>query len=230
MKKLLLLLALVAVQCGCNSEQEAANRDREAKQAQRELERVERERQTAVMIESVQVSLSDLGRSAKAEDVAKACEPVLEENLFNKNSEVAASCGKAYLVLARRALKRDDLGAADLSLQHLRLTHYEDADLPEIEADLRARRAREEFIAKSDERSLYAGELRNHFLDQSLDIKVSVSGKHDERLKLTYVLFNDVWLHNFKKGSLIDEIRGKGFRRVDLTDGYNWGYYLTFGD
>jgi hypothetical protein len=63
-----------------------------------------------------------------------------------------------------------------------------------------------------------------------MDIKVSVSGQHNERLKLTFVLFNDVWMHNFKKGSLIDEIRGKGFKRVDLSDGYDWGYYFTFGE
>jgi hypothetical protein len=59
---------------------------------------------------------------------------------------------------------------------------------------------------------------------------VTVSGKYNERLKLKYVLFNDVWLHNFQKGSLKEEIRQEGFRRVDMEDGYDWGYYITFGD
>lgn len=85
---------------------------------------------------------------------------------------------------------------------------------------------RREATAAADERKRYASQLREHFLDQQLDIKVFASGSDNKQLLLRFVLFNDVWLHNFKKGSLLDEIKSKGFKRVELTDGYDWGYYF----
>ncbi|MBA9078329.1 hypothetical protein [Rufibacter quisquiliarum] len=73
------------------------------------------------------------------------------------------------------------------------------------------------------------GELRNAFLDQGLDIKVKVTGKENDRLILTYVLFNDVWFRRFEKEGLFDGWHEQGFNRVDLKDGYNryhkWTYW-----
>jgi hypothetical protein len=70
--------------------------------------------------------------------------------------------------------------------------------------------------------------LRTKFLDDGLDIKVQVKGQEAERLDLHFVLFNDVWTHNFKKGSLMGEIQRMGFKRVDFRDGYDYHVYFTF--
>lgn len=63
-----------------------------------------------------------------------------------------------------------------------------------------------------------------------MDVKVSVSGQHNERIRLQYVLFNDVWLHQFQKGSLISEMHSEGFKGAELSDGYDWRYRITLNE
>ena len=72
-----------------------------------------------------------------------------------------------------------------------------------------------------------AGVLRNHFLDNGLDIKVTVKGKSHDRLRLEYVLFNDVWRHRISKEGLISQWCAMGFQRIDMSDGYDWNVYWT---
>ena len=70
--------------------------------------------------------------------------------------------------------------------------------------------------------------LRNGFLDNSLDIKVSVYGKNNTKIKLTYALFNDVWFRKFETEGYFDNLNSKGFKRIELTDGYDYGKYMTY--
>ncbi len=77
-------------------------------------------------------------------------------------------------------------------------------------------------------RKAYALSLREKFLDDGVDIKVSVSGSAATKLKLEYVLFNDVWTHKFQKGSLMQEIGRLGFKEVHFDDGYDYAMVLTF--
>jgi len=72
-------------------------------------------------------------------------------------------------------------------------------------------------------RKSYDEILRNIFLDNSFDIKVAVEGKKFKTLKLSYVLFSDVWDHNFKKNGYYDTWKELGFTRIVLDDGYG-GY------
>ena len=230
MRRLRLFLVLIALQFGCGGE-EAREREREARRAQEAAAAAEQQRQQAATADAVWASVAALGNAAKSDEVVSACELGLVAKVLAVNSEVAEKCGQAYLEEARRALKKGELDEAKTHLQSLQATGTKSADADRVEEEYlllvskakereAEERAREEFLAAVGERKAYASQLRDHFLDQGMDIKVSVSGKHNERLKLTFVLFNDVWMHNFKKGSLIDEIRGKGFRRVDLSDGY----------
>jgi hypothetical protein len=71
--------------------------------------------------------------------------------------------------------------------------------------------------------------LREKYLDAGLDIKVAVSGKNADRLKLQYVLFNDVWSHRFEKEGEIQAACEMGFKRVEMSNGYDWGYRWTCG-
>lgn len=77
-------------------------------------------------------------------------------------------------------------------------------------------------------RKVYAESLREHFLDQNLDIEVSVKDKGNKTLKLEFVLFNDVWVHNFKKGTLITEIQTQGFTKVIFYDGWRETWTITW--
>lgn len=78
------------------------------------------------------------------------------------------------------------------------------------------------------ERKDYETTLRNSFLDNNLDIKVSVYGKNNTKIKLTYVLFSDVWFRKFETEGHFEKLYQKGFRRIELTDGYDYGKYMTY--
>jgi len=77
-------------------------------------------------------------------------------------------------------------------------------------------------------RKAYAEKLRDNYLDQGMDIKVSVYGKNNANIKLTFVLFNDVWTHKMQKGTLIKEIQDMGFKKLSLSDGYDYNVYWDF--
>lgn len=96
------------------------------------------------------------------------------------------------------------------------------------EAKEEASRKRELLIAGAEDRRALASRLREGFLDQGLDIKVRVSGKHAERITMTYVLFSDVWSHRFQQEGVLDSLHTAGFERVDMTDDYDWHVYWTF--
>jgi hypothetical protein len=63
-------------------------------------------------------------------------------------------------------------------------------------------------------RKAYGQELRTHYLDEGLDIKVRVYGKFNTTIKLEYILFNDVWIHHFHKGPLLKDIQKNGFTKI----------------
>lgn len=76
-----------------------------------------------------------------------------------------------------------------------------------------------------EERRSLGQKMRDNLLDQGFDIKVSVSGRDADRIEFTFVLFNDVWSHKFQKEGFIEELCAKGFSRIDMNSGYDWGKY-----
>lgn len=72
----------------------------------------------------------------------------------------------------------------------------------------------------------FGPKLRQTFLDRKIDVKVKVEGSSAERLVLSFALFDDVWVNDFKKGELCGEILGLGFKSIDFTDGYNYAVRL----
>jgi len=77
-------------------------------------------------------------------------------------------------------------------------------------------------------RRQFALRLREKYLDEGLDIKVSPSGKDSTQLNLKFPLFNEVWVHKFKKGPIADEVFKMGFKKVDFDDGYDYHVVLSF--
>lgn len=74
-------------------------------------------------------------------------------------------------------------------------------------------------------RKTYGETLRQKYLDDGLDIKVLVSGKDNRIITLKFALFNDVWANKMRKGDLINEIEAMGFKRLNMTDGYDYSVY-----
>lgn len=83
-------------------------------------------------------------------------------------------------------------------------------------------------IAESLVRLKYGEDLRNLLLDKNLDIKVKVFGKDNKKIKLTYILFNDVWFRKFETLDYFDMIHEKGFTYIELSDGFGYGKWMRY--
>lgn len=93
---------------------------------------------------------------------------------------------------------------------------------------LAAKQKAQEEVATAILRKNYAKILREKYLDENLDIKVLVYGNNNTVIKLSFVLFNDVWSHKMQKGNLITEIQNMGFKKLIMTDGYDYNVYWNF--
>jgi hypothetical protein len=132
----------------------------------------------------------------------------------------------SYKTLLASALKEDAKQKKEAAVEEAR-KRKEDAKNVREQAKKDAKNAREQTKEDARERREYAHTLREHFLDTGIDIEVSVSGNNADRLLLRYVLFNEVWVHRFQKGSLIEEIRSKGFRVVKFDNIYQNEWTIT---
>ena len=90
----------------------------------------------------------------------------------------------------------------------------------------------EKLKADSESRRLHQDLLRQKFLDKGLNIKVKVSGKYNENITLSYVLFDEVWFHKFNKEYLFDDLnKNWGYKKVTLSDGgYNYQQTMSYKD
>lgn len=75
------------------------------------------------------------------------------------------------------------------------------------------------------ERKGYQESLRNYFLDQGFDIKVTVSGKNYDELMLEFPLFNDVWFRKFETNGNFEEWFKIGFTKITLSNNYDYCKY-----
>ncbi len=78
-------------------------------------------------------------------------------------------------------------------------------------------------------RETYRQELGNKFLDEGMDVYVMVSGKEKRTLKLTYVLFNRVSVHQMMEGETFWDWCSRGFTKVIITDGNDYIKTLELG-
>ena len=75
-----------------------------------------------------------------------------------------------------------------------------------------------------------ATRMENKFLDQGMDVHVTVSGKNKDIITLKYVLISRPLVHQLNKdGTLIDNLQRMEFKKAIFTDGYRatWTFDLT---
>ncbi|HYU35106.1 MAG TPA: hypothetical protein VEW48_23380 [Thermoanaerobaculia bacterium] len=167
-------------------------------------------------------------------------EEVREKERIRIEKERAALQAKApaNFEMAKASLEQGDLTGAEDFLNQVAQAYPQYPGLEALGAEIqkakervereeRERQAAEKAAADKERRAGLEATLRESFLDRGLDIKVRVTGANHDRLKLTYVLFSDVWSHRMQKEGLISEWCGMGFKRIDLTDGYDWAVYWT---
>lgn len=104
----------------------------------------------------------------------------------------------------------------------------EDFELTEKEKKEIADYKKETAIRESNERKQFETDFRNKLLDKGMDIKVLVFGKENKKIRLTYVLFNDVWYRKFETLGYFDQIHQRGFTHIELTDGYGYGKGIKY--
>jgi hypothetical protein len=180
--------------------------------------------------------LSLMPASAPLRQVAALCDDIKnKDSAYSASSEFSQRCASAHLDVLRRAIRAGEAAPSRAAFDSAKrdgatpevLARFEKPvkDLEkqyELMAPVRAALAARE--REVDERRAYAIHLRDYFLDGKEDIGVEVSGKMADRITLRYVLMGAVRARAFQKGTLIDEIRAKGFRRVDLI-GYDYHVY-----
>lgn len=79
-------------------------------------------------------------------------------------------------------------------------------------------------------RKEYETILRNAFLDSGMDIKVTAYGTNNTKLKLTYILFTDVWSRRISKEGYLEKWRALGFERAYITDGRDYTVYWDLNE
>ena len=66
-----------------------------------------------------------------------------------------------------------------------------------------------------------AGKLvENNFLEQGIDVEVTVSGREHRSITLRSVLVGKVFVYHFEHSGLLSELKGMGFTHIVVTDGY----------
>lgn len=207
----------------------------------------QREKIRLAALAAARTRLSSLANERQPTEFAQQCETIENLDRASMSPDLLARCAAAHFAVARRLSEAANLADARRAYGIARVTEggsgaaYErfDAELTRRERKARekaaaeqkalaAREARDRANAETAARRAYAELLRNRFLDQNLDIKVTVSGAKAERITLKFALFNDVWAHRIQKDGLLEELRNMGYTRVSLSDGYDYGVYWDF--
>lgn len=92
----------------------------------------------------------------------------------------------------------------------------------QLEKKDRDAKALEKLKAGAQVRLFYKTELRDRFLNQGLNIKVSVSGKYYENLTLEYALFDEVWFYKLNKDNFDSMHTDLGFQKITVTNGFDY--------
>lgn len=161
--------------------------------------------------------------------MARLCE---QADLGRLTSAVKAHCASVHLTSAREKLSDRDTVDARRSLTLAAAEGASEKDRESIEIPLKKLEASEarkkqqiEAAAATIARQEYGKRLRQKYLDENLDINVRVSGKNSDHITLEFALFNAVWANKVQKGELLDEMRKLGFKRMDMTDNYDYHVY-----
>jgi hypothetical protein len=77
------------------------------------------------------------------------------------------------------------------------------------------------------QRKDYAKKLEETYLDKGMDVTVTTKGKNATTLRLEWILVSRVVAHQFAKSDIWSTLREAGFKRLEITDGYDEEWYWT---
>jgi hypothetical protein len=121
-------------------------------------------------------------------------------------------------------------GRLDDADRHYAILPAEDQRRPDVvklKAELERRKKESSRLAGIATREVFARQLEKNYLDQGLDVYVSLHGQDNTTLKLKFVLFSRPLVHKFTNDAgAMAALRKAGFKKVILTDGYNQTWTL----
>jgi hypothetical protein len=92
----------------------------------------------------------------------------------------------------------------------------------QAEADAPIQRAIRDAVAKT---------MENAMLDKGLNVDVTAIGKDHTILRIKWILASKALVHQFThEPDFFDSCRRAGFRRVEITDGYDESWYWTLSE
>ena len=77
------------------------------------------------------------------------------------------------------------------------------------------------------QRRAFARVMETRFLDAGINCDVTTVGDADDELRIKWVLASKVTAHQINKSDLVSTARSLGFKRIRLTDGYDFGWVWT---
>jgi hypothetical protein len=228
MKSLALIFALFAVACGQHDASKTAKENDESETIEQKAARG-RQKMTAQHQEAIASEIPKLPRSALPGAVTELCDQVPAEKLVDT---ARTRCAAAHLAMGRMWFSKGFPDEGKAALARARAEGAREADIAHINGMLPAaiekskkNDAANRAAAGALLRQAFGQRLRQQYLDNNLDIEVEVSGKQKDRMTLRFALFNAVWANKIKKGDLLDQMKQAGFKRLDMTDGYDYHVY-----
>jgi hypothetical protein len=157
---------------------------------------------------------------------ASAVLPCRDSQVLLVKDRIAAGDGRAartaFVQASSAGATGDEMKALDRMIGKIERKDREEFARRQNEDQKRDAQKKEDF------RREYARKLRSQFLDDGMDVTVSVSGKHATRLTLKYTFFGAAWTHNYiQKDNVLEVLAAMGFRRVDIEDGYDYHVYFN---
>lgn len=207
-----------------------AARKADAAKAQAAREEAERQRLAAMTPEERAAETRSKVDAADAATIAEG-EAMLKRRKENMEWAVTAHSGKKAKIPDGGPVKTDEWNAVLKHLGAITRDHsaYQKAQtllarLDEIDKKSVAAGAAMEEKARVEHRKEFAAKLEQIYIDKRLDTDVTVSGPKNTVLEIKWVLANKVTANDLSRSDVLDTAQKLGFKKVILTDGYDWNW------
>jgi len=90
------------------------------------------------------------------------------------------------------------------------------------EASVKREREKKAFMNQESNRRLYAKKVQEELWDSGINCDVNTSGTHADTMRIKWVLASKVTVYKFEKTGIIDSLGKLHFRRVTLSNGYDF--------
>lgn len=164
--------------------------------------------------------LQSLARTARADVVLDSA-----SSLLTRRAHTAEAVNEASVLLSRAAALVSP--EQDSRLRRLRLlerTARAGVARQSERAAAELRRLNES--AKAESRRQFASALERNYLSQGMDVTVRTSGQNATTLRVTWILVSRPMAYQLSDSpELFSNLRNQGFRRFEISDGYDHSWY-----